>query len=217
MRSRVIGVAGLSGSGKSELARQLASRLPGECAVLSLDSYYHPQPHLPAPDRARVNYDHPDSLDWKLLESHLEALTRGQAIDEPRYLFAEHTRSNQTRRVEPQPFLILEGILTLHRAEIRNLLDLKTFVETPPEECLRRRMERDVAERGRTRESVIDQYHQTVWPMAIEFVLPSRQFANLSVSGEQPVDQAVDAVLYALHSVRSAITGSSLAARRAGM
>lgn len=204
MEPCLIGVAGLSGSGKTELARYLASRLQAGCEVLSLDSYYHELSGLSIAERANRNYDHPDALDWSLLQTNLSALRRGEAIEEPQYLFAEHTRSGETRRVEPKPFLILEGILTLHRDEIRALLDLKTFVVTPPEECLRRRLDRDIAERGRTPESVIDQYHRTVWPMALEFVLPSRRFADLLVSGERPVDQAIESILTALNHVRSA-------------
>lgn len=204
MQSCLIGVAGLSGSGKSELARQLASRLQGACDVLSLDSYYHEQSGLPIAQRASVNYDHPDALDWALLERNLKALTRGEPVEEPCYLFAQHTRAGQMRRVEPKPFLILEGILTLHRAEIRALLDLKIYVVTPPEECLRRRLDRDIVERGRTPESVVKQYQRTVWPMALEFVLPSQRFADLSVSGEQPVDEAVAAVVTALDCRRAA-------------
>jgi uridine kinase len=172
--------------------------------VLSLDSYYHDQANLSLAERAGLNYDHPDALDWSLLESNLSALTRGEPIEEPQYVFAGHTRSRETRRVEPAPFLILEGILALHRAEIRRLLDLKVFVVAQAEECLRRRLDRDVAERGRTAESVADQYSRTVWPMAVEFVLPSREFADLSVSGTQPVEQSVEAVLSALRGHRSA-------------
>jgi uridine kinase len=196
VKSFLIGIAGLSGSGKSALARELATNL--EAAVITLDSYYHPQTHLTLADRANLNYDHPDSLDWILLHQHLDSLTRGESIEEPRYLFDQHTRSSETRRVDPAPFLILEGILTLHRPEIRALLDLKIFVSTDGEECLRRRMERDVAERGRTRESVLDQYQRTVWPMALEYVLPSRDFAGLTVSGEQPIERSVESVLHSL-------------------
>ena len=190
----IIGLAGLSGSGKSELARKLAGRL-NSCAVLTLDSYYHPQSHVTVEARAKLNYDHPDALDWGLLATHLDRLATGQAIEEPQYLFDQHTRSAESRRIEPQPCLIVEGILTLHRAEVRDRLDLKIFVSTAPEECFRRRMLRDIAERGRTPESVRDQYECSVWPMALEYVLPSREFADLVVSGEQPLDRSVEQVM----------------------
>lgn len=190
----VIGVAGLSGSGKSEFARQLAERL-NSCAVLTLDSYYHPQSHLPLEARGKLNYDHPDALDWALLTAHLDALGRGESIAEPHYSFEQHTRSGATRVIEPQAYLVTEGILTLHREEVRRRLDLKIFVTTSPEECFRRRLARDVSERGRTAESVRDQYENSVWPMAVEFVLPSRAFADVTVSGEAAVEQSVGQVL----------------------
>ncbi len=187
-------MAGLSGSGKSELARKLASRLNG-CAMLTLDSYYHSQSHLSLEARAALNYDHPDALDWALLTTHLVELSRGHAIEEPHYSFEEHTRSVATRVIEPQPCLVIEGILTLCRADVRERLDLKVFVSTAPEECFARRLARDVAQRGRTPESVRDQYEKSVWPMAVQYVLPSRAFADLVVSGEQPLELSVEQVL----------------------
>jgi uridine kinase len=171
----LIDIAGLSGSGKTALA--------------------HSHEHLTLEQRAALNFDHPDSLDWPLLQQHLAALHAGRPIDGPVYLFDRHTRSAQTRRIEPRPFLIVEGILTFHRPQIRSQLNLKLFVETRPEECLRRRIERDVAERGRTRESVLAQYQATVWPMALKYVLPSRVFADLVVSGEEPLDHSVATIL----------------------
>jgi uridine kinase len=204
MKPYVIGIAGLSGSGKTALARELAAALEDECEILTLDSYYHPQSHLSVAERARLNYDHPDSLDWTLLAAHLESLARGEAIEEPSYLFDQHTRSHVTRRVEPKPYLILEGILALANAEIRSMLDLKIFVTTDAEECLRRRIERDTAERGRTRECVLLQYHTTVWPMAAEFVLPSREFADLVVSGQERLDCSRTEVLGSLQRSRAA-------------
>ena len=204
MKPYVIGIAGLSGSGKTALARELAGNWAGECEVLTLDSYYHPQSHLTLAERANLNYDHPDALDWTLLGRHLESLIAGQPVDEPSYLFDQHTRSQTTRRVQPRPFLILEGILTLYSDQIRALLDLKIYVATGPEECLRRRMERDTVERGRTAESVLDQYRSTVWPMALAFVLPSRQFADVVVSGEEPLDQSRAAITRFLQLARAA-------------
>lgn len=151
-----------------------------------------------------MNYDHPDALDWPLLSSHLAALTRGEAIEEPVYLFDQHTRAGHTRRIESQNVFIVEGILALHHPEVRELLDLAIFVTTRDEECLRRRLERDIAERGRTRESVIEQYNSTVWPMAVQYVLPTREFASLVVSGEEPLDNSVAAVLRLLKNSKAA-------------
>ena len=202
MKPFIIGVAGLSGSGKTALAGKLAPHLHAE--VLTLDAYYHPQSHLPLEARARLNYDHPDALDWPLLSAHLAALTRGEPIEEPVYLFDQHTRAAHTRRIAPQPIFIVEGILALHHPDVRQLLDLSVFVTTRDEECLRRRLERDIAERGRTRESVLQQYASTVWPMALQYVLPSREFATLVVSGEEPLDDSVAAVLRILKTRRAA-------------
>lgn len=146
-KPRFIGIAGLSGSGKTALAHKVAAQLKGQSIALTLDSYYHAQADLPLAERAQLNYDHPDSLDWLLLGRHLSALAGGESIDEPVYRFDLHTRAAETRRVHSAPFVILEGILALHRAEIRGVLDLKVFVATDPAECLRRRLERDIAER----------------------------------------------------------------------
>lgn len=201
----LIGVAGLSGSGKTALACRLAPHLDAE--VITLDAYYHSQSHLSLEARTKLNYDHPDALDWPLLSSHLAALTRGEPVDQPLYLFDQHTRGQSTRRIEPQPIFIVEGILALHHPAVRELLDLSVFVTTRDEECLRRRLERDIAERGRTRESVLNQYYSTVWPMALEHVLPSRAFAGLVVSGEEPLDESVAAVLRILQTRRAASAG----------
>jgi len=192
----LIGIAGLSGSGKTALAHSLAGPLQAE--VVTLDSYYHPQSHLRLEQRAHLNYDHPDALDWDLLVAHLDMLARGESIQEPCYLFDQHTRGAQSRPVAPQPFLILEGILTLHHSGILSRLNRKVFVDTSPEECLRRRLERDITERGRTRESVIEQYERTVWPMALEYVLPSRGRADIVVSGEEPLHRSMQTVLDSL-------------------
>jgi uridine kinase len=198
----IIGVAGLSGSGKTALARRLAPHLDSE--VITLDAYYHSQSHLPLEARSKLNYDHPDALDWPLLSAHLSALARGESIEEPLYLFDQHTRAASTRRIDPAPIFIVEGILALHHPDVRHLLDLGVFVTTRDEECLRRRLERDIAERGRTRESVMEQYYATVWPMALQYVLPSRGFADLVVSGEEPLDESVAAVLRILQTRRAA-------------
>ena len=190
----LIAIAGCSGSGKTALARALEARLEG-CSVIALDAYYHPQTELSLAERALRNYDHPDSLDWLLLESHLTALLRGEAVGVPQYLFDQHTRAPEPQWVAPSAVILVEGILALHRAEIRALADLSVFVETSEEECLRRRMVRDTAERGRTPESVLHQYQSTVHPMALEYVLPSKQYASIVVSGQQPLHHAVESIV----------------------
>ena len=191
----LIAIAGMSGAGKTALATALAERLAAQSAIIALDSYYHPLAHLPVAERATRNYDHPDALDWPLLAEHLSSLLQGEPIAGPVYLFDEHTRAPHTSHVDPQPYLIVEGILALHQPEIRSLAGLKVFVTTPEDECLRRRLVRDVHERGRTRASVLDQYNATVLPMAREFVLPSSAHADLIVSGAQPLDHSVATVL----------------------
>lgn len=198
----LIGIAGPSGSGKTALARRLAPLLPRDSIVISLDSYYHPQSHLPAEQRAALNYDHPDALDWHLLLAHLDRLRHGHAVEQPIYRFDHHTRDAVTRRVPPRPFLVLEGILALYSPKVRDIMDLKVFVDTREEECFGRRLRRDVAERGRTEASVAEQYQATVRPMAEQYVLPSRRFADLIVSGEEPIDAGVDRVLAAVRGQR---------------
>jgi len=202
----LIGIGGLSGSGKTALAGRLASHL-GDCSVVALDSYYLPQGHLPMPARSALNFDHPDALDWALLERHLTSLAAGEAFEEPAYSFAEHTRIPSSRRVEPAAFVILEGILVLHRPEIRTLLQRAVYVETEPEVCLQRRIERDITERGRTRDSVLTQYEATVWPMALTYVLPSREHADVLVSGEAPFHETVATVLESIQRTQRAPMG----------
>src|SRR5208337_5156129 len=165
MRSHIIGVAGPSSSGKSELARQLVQRLPGT-SIVSLDSYYRGMEEIPLEERKKVNFDHPDSLDWELLHQHLQAIAAGRAFDEPVYSFADYARTAETRRIEPTSFLIVEGLFVLYWPELRAILDTKVYVWTDPDVCYQRRLQRDVAERGRTPEYVRAQYERTVRPGA---------------------------------------------------
>lgn len=194
----LIGIAGPSGSGKTALARKLVAALPGKTSIVSLDSYYRELSHLTLDERARVNFDHPDSLDWDLFLDHLDRIGRGEAIPEPVYRFDQHNRAPEVTWIEPSDQVLIEGILVLHREDVRERLDLKVYVETPDELCLRRRVERDTMERGRTMESVHWQYAQTVRPMAAEFVWPQRHAADVVVSGQEPFDASVARVTRAL-------------------
>ena len=194
MQPRLIGIAGMSGAGKSELARYTSLHLPEHTQLIWMDSYYWAQDAIPMEERVKVNYDHPDALDWPLFLEHLRAIARGEAIEEPVYLFDRHTRASHTRRIEPARYVIVEGLLALHHPEIRSLFELKVFVTTPDEVCLARRMERDIHQRGRTEESVLAQYHATVLPMAEQFVKPTGRWADLVVSGEQPLAESYCAV-----------------------
>ena len=195
MKPLIIAIAGPSGAGKTVLSEEIRRRLEVPCSRLPLDSYYQPQPHLDMEQRALRNYDHPDALDWAMMETHLDSLAAGRGIEIPVYLFDRHTRAGHTHPVQPAGVVIVEGILALHHAGVRKRADLKAFVETSEPACLRRRIERDVAERGRTLESVLQQYNATVRPMMDEFVLPSRIYADVIVSGEEPLEQAASEML----------------------
>ena len=197
MKPHIIGIAGPSSSGKTELARRLVAELPGT-AIVSLDSYYRGRQELPFEEREKLNFDHPDALEWELLQEHLQAIGEGRAFEEPVYSFARHVRIAGTRRIEPAEFLIVEGLFVLYWPELRAILDTKVYVWTDPEVCYRRR---NVAERGRTPEYVRAQYERTVRPGAEQFVCPTREYADLVVSGEKPFEESVGAVLRALDAV----------------
>ena len=189
----LIGIAGPSGSGKTELARALALLL--EAPILSLDSYYRDLSHLPLDERARQNFDVPDMLDHELLLGHLRTLAAGGEIDIPLYDFARHARTPGTERLRAGAFGVVEGLWTLYWEDIRRLLGTKVYIAAPDELCLDRRMERDVRERGRSPESVIEQYNTTVRPMAEQYILPEREFADVVVSGTDAIAASVEAVL----------------------
>jgi uridine kinase len=203
MKPHIIGIAGPSSSGKTELARQLARRLPG-ASIVSLDSYYRGMEEIPLEARKKVNFDHPDALEWPLLRQHLQAMSAGLPFDEPVYSFSDYARTAKTRRIEPSDFVIVEGLFVFHWPELRALLDTKVYVETDPSVCFNRRLKRDVAERGRTPGSVCEQYRQTVLPSAEWFVMPTRKCADLVVSGEEPLENSTTAVMNALERASTA-------------
>lgn len=194
IRPTVLAVGGCSGSGKTTLARELAREL--KATLFPLDLYYRDLSHLPLEQRHTQNFDHPDSLESELILQHLEKLSRGEAIDRPRYDFSTHSRMRGlTDRVEACPFILVEGILALHYPELQPLYDLTVFVDAPYEVCLNRRIYRDERERGRTAESVRAQFDATAWPMAERFVLPAKEHTSLMVSGCESLDWSVEAVL----------------------
>lgn len=180
-RPLFIGLAGGSGSGKTTIAEEVVDRLDGRVALLRHDAYYRNLPELSFEERTRVNYDHPSSLETELLVEHLEKIRTGLAVEHPVYDFAEHLRSDETIRIEPAPVVVVEGILVLAEPELRSELDLKIFVDTDPDIRLARRLERDISERGRSVDSVINQFFATVRPMHLEFVDPSRRYADLII------------------------------------
>lgn len=197
---KIVAIAGCSGAGKTVLARAIET-VVGECSVIEMDAYYWPQMERTVEDRAITNYDHPDSVEWGLLERHLLRLRLGEHVEIPEYDFRTHTRKDTTVRIKPREVVIVEGILALHRVQIRALADLKVFVEAGAEACYERRIERDIFERGRTKESVISQYHTTVEPMSAKYVLPSRAYADIVVSGERPVDESVAEIVVRLGAI----------------
>ncbi|MBW3630143.1 MAG: uridine kinase [Gemmatimonadetes bacterium] len=180
MKPFVIGIAGGTGSGKSTVARRLYESLHLDSAVfLDHDSYYRDLDQLPLEERKKVNFDHPDSLDNELLVQQLQALIERRPIDKPVYDFAAHTRARETARVEPRDVILVEGILLFVQESLRELFDLKIFVDTDADVRFIRRLARDLELRGRTIDSVIDQYLTTVRPMHFEFVEPSKRWADI--------------------------------------
>ena len=178
----LIGIAGASGSGKTLVAQTLVDSLGLEKVLcLQEDAYYKDLSHLPFEERTRINFDHPEAFDHDLLVSHLKDLLSGKPIEHPIYDYATHSRKAETRRVEPRPIIILEGILVLAVPELRELMDIKIFIDTPPDICFIRRLERDIQERGRTVESVIAQYKSTVRPMYLQFIEPSKRYADIII------------------------------------
>ena len=205
VRSTVVGVVGGSGAGKTTLVRGLVDRLGSDASVLWFDEYYHDLVHLSPADRAVVNFDHPDSLDVDLLVAHLGDLLAGRSAEVPVYDFSTHTRAGRTRRVEPGPVVVVDGILVLAFPAIRRCLDVSVFVDAPAEVRLSRRLDRDVRERGRTPESVRAQFAATVAPMHEAFVSPCSEFADLVLDGQGDLSANLDLVLGRL----AAVAGSS--------
>ncbi len=186
----IIGIAGGSGSGKTTLAKEITNRLKGKVALISHDSYYKTQ-NVPVEERSAINYDEPDALETSLLVQHLKQLRNGEAIECPVYDFALHNRSDKTIHVEPHKVIIVEGILIFENKELRDLMDIRIFVDTDADIRLYRRIKRDVTKRGRTLESVLTQYQDTVKPMHEMYVEPSKKYATLIIpqGGKDPTVQ----------------------------
>ncbi len=184
----IIGICGGTGSGKTTVSEKILESLEDRVVYLQHDYYYRDLTHLSLDDRRKVNYDHPDSLESTLLEEHLRELKAGRAIDRPDYDFTLHNRRPEKIKVAPKPLIVVEGILIFESAELRALMDLKVFVDTDADLRLLRRMRRDIVERGRTPHSVMDQYLATVRPMHLEFVEPSKRYADIIIpEGYNPV------------------------------
>ncbi len=193
MATRLIGIAGPSGSGKSELSRRLA--VATGAPVVSLDSYYLDLAHLPLEARAKTNFDEPASLDDALLLAQCVALTNGETIDVPHYDFARHTRVQGTQQIQPGHTVIIEGLFTLYWTALRNLLHSSVYVDLEDETCYARRLARDIRERGRTPESVEHQYFTTVRPMAEKYIWPTRRHADVVIRGDALLEESAATVI----------------------
>ncbi|MBE6946930.1 MAG: uridine kinase [Ruminococcaceae bacterium] len=177
----VIGIAGGTGSGKTTLMRNIMEHFEGMVTVLSHDNYYKRHDELTFEERSGLNYDEPDAIETSLMVAHLLKLKNGQPIDCPVYDFTRHNRSDETIRLEPNPVIIVEGILIFENEDLRNLMDIRLFVDTDADVRLCRRIKRDVHKRGRSLDSVLHQYQETVKPMHEKYVEPSKKYANVVI------------------------------------
>lgn len=178
----VVGIAGGTGSGKTTVVRKLIENLPEGMAVqLPLDSYYHDSSHVPPEDRQKINFDHPDAFDWPLLCEHLNLLQEGKAIEQPVYDFLTCTRQPETTHLEPKEIILIEGILGLYHKELREQMNLKVFVDADSDERLLRVIKRDIVKRGRTVEAVMKRYTEVLKPMHLQFIEPTKRYADLII------------------------------------
>lgn len=201
-RCVLIGIAGGTGAGKTLVARSIAQELAGESVqVLEMDSYYRDLRHIPLGERETRNYDHPDAFDRDLLRAHVAALAEGGTIDVPVYDRRTHTRQPETQPVAPQRVVVLDGLLILEDPALRQLLDIKLYVDADPDVRFIRRLKRDLSERGRTLDQVIRQYETTIRPMHLQYVEPSKQHADLIVPGGGYNAVAIDLITTKIRSL----------------
>lgn len=201
-RALVIGICGGTGSGKTTVTRRVIGALsPESVLVVEQDHYYKNFPHLPLEERARQNFDHPDSVDMPLLVEHIRRLRAGQPVERPVYDFTEHRRRAETVRLEPRPAVIVEGILIFDHGPLRELMDVKVFVDTDADLRVLRRLDRDIRERGRTVTSVIEQYLSTVRPMHLQFVEPSKRYADVIIPEGGHNEVGIDLVIQKIRSL----------------
>lgn len=178
----IIGIAGGTGSGKTTVVRKIAEALPPHhVVVVPLDSYYNDTSHMTEEERHAINFDHPDAFDWKLLIKQVNELRNGQAVEQPTYSYIKCNRLKETLQVEPKPVIIIEGIMTLLNKKLRDMMDLKIFVDTDSDERLIRNIQRDVLERGRTVDMVISRYLEVLKPMHEQFIEPTKKYADLII------------------------------------
>ena len=200
--SILIGIAGGTGSGKTSIAHEIVKEFTtGEVAVIQLDSYYKDLAYMSMEERNEQNFDHPEAMDFELLHEHLSTLMQWEAVKIPCYDFSTHTRKKESEQIEPHHVLVLEGILTLWDTKLRELMEIKLFVETPDDIRFIRRLTRDIEERKRTRQSVIDQYLYTVRPMHEQFVEPIKLYADLIIPEGGKNTVAIDLIRTKIKSI----------------
>lgn len=191
----IIGIGGGTGSGKTTVVQQIVSQLPtDEVCVISQDSYYKDTSDLPYEERVKINFDHPNSIDFTLLVAHLNELKKGNTFEQPVYSFKAHNRTGETVTTYPRKVIIVEGILILTHPEIRELFDIKIFVHADSDERLIRRLKRDIAERGRDLDEVLVRYQTTLKPMHLQFIEPTKEFADIIIPNNRYNTVAVDVI-----------------------
>jgi uridine kinase len=211
MKPVIIGIAGGSGSGKSTVARNVARALHAESmAFIDMDAYYINYAHLPFEERRQINWDHPDAFDWDLLHRQLAQLAGGSAIDKPVYDYVTHTRSPTTVAVPPASVVVIDGILLFTDERIRALCDVKVFVDADADVRLIRRIRRDMGKRGRPLDEILDQYLKTVQPMHLQFVEPSKRYADIIIprGGHNPI--AIEMIVANIHRRLAAVKDAAL-------
>lgn len=200
----IIGIAGGTGSGKTTVVRKIVESLPGEkIAVIPQDSYYNDNTGMPMEERRKINFDHPNAFDWKLLIHQINELRQGRAIEQPTYSYLECNRMPETIHIEPCEVIIIEGIMALCRKELRDLMDLKIFVDADPDDRLMRVITRDIVERGRTTQMVMDRYVDVLKPMHLEFIEPTKRYADLIIPQGGENQKAIDIMrTYIIHRLK---------------
>ncbi len=196
----IIGIAGGTGSGKTTVVQQIIEQLPeGEVCIISQDSYYKDISHLSYEERVKINFDHPKAIDFDLLAVHLKELKKGNSFEQPVYSFVEHNRTSETITTHPKKVVIVEGILILTHPEIRELFDIKVYVHADSDERLIRRLKRDIVERGRDLNEVLNRYQTTLKPMHQEFIEPTKEYADIIIPTNRYNTVAVDLIRNIIH------------------
>jgi len=190
----IIGIAGGTGSGKTTVVNQILNQLNDEVCVISQDSYYKETDELSYDERTKINFDHPNSIDFDLIVSHLKELKSGKMIEQPVYSFVTHNRTKDTIKTHPKKVVIVEGILIFNSEELRNLFDIKIFVHADADERLIRRVRRDITERGRDINEVLSRYQDTLKPMHTQFIEPTKNFADMIIPNDRYNNVAIDIV-----------------------